>query len=382
MILWEYDFSRLTQCVARAIAHEAHVQRAGQAKSSISPVYNGKFVSLRVYPSVVEQCDYPIFLIELANLTAEFTEHQQETSESLIPSAYNHPPEGSDRVLIPGSSRRSLGQRSDPDLNEAYQVDALATVSSGNNDDCFYGGSSTIAFVHQFADSSRADGSHARARAEIHSSGQHASQTSVPARPPHPTILLEKSESAFVHPVRRKADDFLHCFWEFIHPVFPVVYKTSFIAKYEKLWIPATAELVVEHEDDEAEALFLSSLNLVFALGCQFSTMIQDSQRRSTADDFYKRSRRLYIFDILDSRSIASVQMLLLAGIYLQSTPDANRCWNSIGLAVRLAQSQGLHLDNTGRKPESQLTCQIRRRVWHTCVMLDMYVPMYKPVLP
>lgn len=252
------------------------------------------------------------------------------------------------------SSEEILGDNADA---ETYQLDALATVSSGNNDDSLYGGSSTIAFVQQ-----------------------KFSQTPAQQVPPlearllhrRPTRLFQQSESASVYPARRKADNFLHCFWEFIHPVFPVLHKTSFIAKYDKLWFAESSLVASENVHEEEEVLFSACLNLTFALGCQFSTLLEASQKRSAADDFYWRARRLYVFDILDSRSFMSVQMLLLTGIYLQSTPHANRCWTSIGLAIRLAQSQGLHLDGPGRRPESQLTSQMRRRVWHTCVVLDM----------
>jgi Fungal specific transcription factor domain len=250
----------------------------------------------------------------------------------------------------------------------------LATVSSAEDDPCLYGGSSTIAFVHQLTDNPRASARAVpipgRSTSTVWNATPHNSRASLTS----PEIILERNESASVYPARRKADDFLHCFWEFIHPVFPVIHKTSFIAKYEKLWISEATEQQDDTKSDMEEVVFSSNLNLIFALGSQFSDLIPAAQKRSAANDFYQRSRHLFLFDILDSKSISLVQMLLLNGIYLQSTPHANRCWNSIGLAIRIAQSQGLHLDYTGRRPETQIECQIRRRVWHTCVILDRYV--------
>lgn len=259
--------------------------------------------------------------------------------------------------------------------HDSYQVDALATVNSTEDDDCLYGGSSTIAFVQQFATNGNTEAvttsTQSRGSAAARDAVQLDSRSSVPS----PEILRERNESASVFPARRKADNFLHCYWEFIHPVFPVIHKTSFIAKYEKLWLSDDVEQQTDIDNDVDEVVFTSNLNLVFALGCQFTNLIPATQKRSAADEFYQRSRRLFVFDILDSKSITLVQMLLLTAIYLQSTPHANRCWNSVGLAVRVAQSQGLHLDYTGRKSESQLACQMRRRVWHTCVILDRCVP-------
>jgi Fungal specific transcription factor domain len=250
-------------------------------------------------------------------------------------------------------------------------VDALATVNSAEDDDCLYGGSSTIAFVHQFAESAPVNDRVIRFQGPDHSAGRNAAQLDGRTSLPSPEILFERNESASVYPTRRKADDYLHCFWEFIHPVFPVIHKTSFVAKYEKLWLPDDTEQHDDSRTDLEEVVFTSNLNLIFALGCQFSALIPATQKRAAAGDFYHRSRHLFHFDILDSKSISLVQMLLLTGVYLQSTPHANRCWNSIGLAIRLAQSLGLHFDYAGRRPETQLTCQMRRRIWHTCILLD-----------
>jgi hypothetical protein len=260
------------------------------------------------------------------------------------------------------------------DSHDLYPGDALATVNSAQDDDCLYGGSSTIAFVQQFADSEKA-GETAQPIQYQHSSAVwDAAQLDSRFTVPNPEIILERNENASVYPARRKADDFLHCFWEFIHPVFPVIHKTSFVAKYERLWSAEDTGQQADTDADVEEVVFTSNLNLIFAVGCQFSNRIPAAQKRSAANEFYQRSRHLFLFDILDSKSVSLVQMLLLTGIYLQSTPHANRCWNSIGLAIRIAQSQGLHLDYTGQRSETQLACQMRRRVWHTCVILDTYV--------
>ena len=252
----------------------------------------------------------------------------------------------------------------------------MATISSARDDPSLYGGSSTIAFVHQFTNNSHARGSTVPVQGRSSSTAWNTTPNNSRASFTSPEIILERNESACVYPPRRKADDFLHCFWEFVHPVFPVIHKTSFVAKYEKLWIPETTGQHDDTKNDVEEVVFSSTLNLLLALGSQFSDLIPDTQKRSAANDFYQRSRHLFLFDILDSRSISLVQMLLLTGIYLQSTSHADRCWNSIGLSIRIAQGQGLHLDYPGRRPETQVDCQMRRRVWHTCVILDRYVSM------
>lgn len=273
--------------------------------------------------------------------------------------------------LSASSTRSAISPTQSRDHHDPHPVDALATVTSVEDDDCVYGGSSTIAFVRHVTHGTQEQ--HSAISALDSARRQHArtdSRTVVPS----PEMIRESDESAAVYPRRARAEDFLHCFWEFIHPVFPVIHKTSFVAKCDQIWLPEDSQQRHNGITEVEDVIFSSTLNLVFALGCQFSRLIPPSNKASVADDFYQRSRHLFIFDVLDSTSVSVVQMLLLTGIYLQSTRYASRCWNVVGLAIRVAQSLGLHLDHTDRRPETQLDREMRRRIWHTCVVLDRCV--------
>lgn len=172
------------------------------------------------------------------------------------------------------------------------------------------------------------------------------------------------------NPQREDADDFVRCFFEFVHPLFPVLHQPSFEAQYESVWLPgdhSRSRAVVSVEED---CIFSTTLNLVFALGCQYSSLVPRARRSSLADEFYQQSRRHFVFEILDANSLPLVQLLLLKGIYLQSSRYPTRFWNVVGLAIRAAQSLGLHLDIESR---TQLSREMRRRVWHVCVCLDRY---------
>lgn len=167
-------------------------------------------------------------------------------------------------------------------------------------------------------------------------------------------------------PLRRNADDYLNCYWDFVHPLFPVLHRPSFTTQYESLWISQSSP----GENDES-VTFFPMLSLVFALGCQFSEIVPAERKVTAAAAFYEKSRSLLLYDILGSTHIAVVQWLLLTVIYLQSTSLATNCWTSAGLAIRLAQNLGLHLEPARHITECQIDRQMRRRVWHTCVVLD-----------
>ncbi|KAJ4322522.1 hypothetical protein N0V84_004768 [Fusarium piperis] len=217
----------------------------------------------------------------------------------------------------------------------ASNVDGLATVSTTTGSECMYGPSSTIAFV-QFCNEANRQGSVAETEQQVDQQPSAAI----------PEAIREKDPSAAVYPPRRTADDFVRCFWEFVHPVFPVMHKTTFMSRYNLLWSADEHETSNDAMSEIDEVIFSSTLNIVFAVGCRFSESVPAASRASLAQTFYQRSRSIYRFEIMDSMSLSAVQMLLLTGVYLQSTQQATRCWNVVGLAIRAAQSLGLHVES------------------------------------
>lgn len=123
--------------------------------------------------------------------------------------------------------------------------------------------------------------------------------------------------------------------------------------------------------------IFISALNAVFALGCQFSDY-PSADKDSASGIFCERVSGLLQFDLLDNGSVACVQALLLFGLYLQCTNVPGRCWNVIGLAYRMAVGLGLQ---SASSPDSisPLEVAMRRRVWYACIQMDMYAKRTHP---
>ena len=246
------------------------------------------------------------------------------------------------------------------------EVDGLATVSS-LDDDCLYGASSTIALAR-----------FCRGKGDEPGSSDAMAPPESPPRPserprgPLPEKIRERGISVALYPPRQTANDFVECFWDFVHPLFPVLHKTTFMHRYQMIW--NGDGFTQNHHDPSAdmeEAIFTSTLNIIFALGCQFSRIVPAQSKTSMARDFYQRARQIYNYELLDSMSIPSVQMLLLTGVYLQSAQSANRCWNVIGLAIRAAQGLGLHVETSKSRRQCQVDREVRRRIWHCCLVLD-----------
>ena len=142
---------------------------------------------------------------------------------------------------------------------------------------------------------------------------------------------------------------------------------------YEQLWVANRGQKSELRYDDYSKRMLHATLNTLLAIGCQYSNTFAPPQSFPMADIFYQRSKKLIPFDELDTSSLSIVQLLLLTGMYLQSTRYLDRCWNTIGLALRIAQGLGLHIDKRTSAIESQKQREMRRRVWYICVMMDRY---------
>jgi len=188
-----------------------------------------------------------------------------------------------------------------------------------------------------------------------------------------PSKMGGSTEKAGVLPRRRVADDLVAQYWGFTHPMFPILHKPTFTAAYEKSWTsePGNGTTTDERCREFEEALFFSTLNIMCALSTRFSESIPATEKSDMTREYYNRSRQIFTFDILDCTSVPALQMVLLQGIYLQSTTEVSRCWNVIGVAVRMAQSLGLHLDQTYQRQKTVYAREMGKRLWHSCLVLD-----------
>ncbi|KAH6605522.1 c6 transcription factor [Trichoderma cornu-damae] len=194
-------------------------------------------------------------------------------------------------------------------------------------------------------------------------------------------------------PPRDVADDLVENYWRWTHSLYPLVHRPSFEERYRMIWHPQ-AEACCRGPGARAagpaglyvstgDRLFYCMLNTVFALGALFSPRMDHKDRDQASRDFFERAKKLMDLDMLAAGSLALVQTLLLMGQYLQSTEMSSSCWNIVGLAVRVAQSIGLHHDpkscSQGCCPAQtldQVEIEMRRRAWCGCVLLDRVVSL------
>lgn len=184
----------------------------------------------------------------------------------------------------------------------------------------------------------------------------------------------------FALPSKSLSDHLLESYWTRAYPVYPFLHRPTFEAAYALLWNPQANEDDLAQESNAglgnavdagpSSQAFYCALNMMLALGSQFSD-IPATQRKSLTAMFEQRSKNLLVVDMMDRGSMAVVQSMLLTGQYLQSTFNPQRCWNSIGVGCRIAQGLGLHVEEFPRQ-RGILGLEMRRRVWYSCIMLDM----------
>lgn len=191
--------------------------------------------------------------------------------------------------------------------------------------------------------------------------------------PPIPKSLWKCPDSAAMIPRRVLADSLIDSFFAFVHEFLPIFHRSTFQKQYEKLWTPSRPSRPPQNPHESFEdGIFLSTLNVCFALGSLFSQLVPDEERETTSEEYYQRSRSLTNFDICDYSSLSTVRLQLVTGLYLQTTSHSSRCWNVVGSAIRLAQDLELHKDPSRHVESDQMEVEMKRRVWHSCVVMDM----------
>ncbi|KAJ5116804.1 hypothetical protein N7456_001152 [Penicillium angulare] len=125
---------------------------------------------------------------------------------------------------------------------------------------------------------------------------------------------------------------------------------------YLRLWQLETRSDFPSHISDEDLDTDMAIFNMIFALVCQMEN------EEESADHFYQKSRHSYAIDAIDEPSLKTVQLLVLTGIYLQSTKFASRCWFVVGSAIRYAHYLGLDVKDEELSSRAEHGYVTRRR--------------------
>ncbi|OQE41828.1 hypothetical protein PENCOP_c004G04987 [Penicillium coprophilum] len=278
-----------------------------------------------------------------------------------------------------------------PSLNSHGNVTAMGAISVTEDDPStdspqeqqYYGNSSVASFMRLAGESMPLRSYMSALRGSKNESARpQGPDTGIWRDLSYPSVDLRFDD--FSLPPRSLADHLLECYWDRVHCLFPFFHRPSFEQAYENLWgsdktsKPELPQLNIglggAFDCGPNSIVFHCSLNAIFALGCHFSD-IPPADREAAVYSFFLRAKRFVNLDLLDIGTIGVVQTLLIVSLLLQSTPYPIRCWNAIGLACRVGQGLGLH-ETTTHTSNKPLETEVRRRTWHSCVLMDMIVSM------
>ena len=87
-------------------------------------------------------------------------------------------------------------------------------------------------------------------------------------------------------------------------------------------------------------------------------------------DEYAAKARQLLSLEF-DRPTLSNVQALVILGLHEFGSSRGARAWMYAGIAIRMAISLGLNVEDEGRLAnQSWIECEIRRRVfWATFIM-------------
>lgn len=143
-----------------------------------------------------------------------------------------------------------------------------------------------------------------------------------------------------VLPDKLQADILLNRYFECVDPVYPMLHRQTFYADYEHFWSLSRAE------KDRADAAFVALIFVMLALGTQFVTSTNPTERKQTAEFYASASNQaLRMCSYLSTASIKTIQAMVLITYFLINDNHASDGWAFAGILMRQAYAMGLHRD-------------------------------------
>lgn len=150
-----------------------------------------------------------------------------------------------------------------------------------------------------------------------------------------------------------------------VHPSFPVVGRLNLTNQFRR-FISGTVQSPPEK--------WLAVLNMIFAIGAQYSHLINAEWKGDDRDHliYFTRARLLNINSetLFEHPDLQQIQIIGLMSFYLLCTSQINRAWLLAGLAIRQATALGMNMRNDSAKLPNSLK-EIRYRVWWALYTLE-----------
>ncbi|KAF8167342.1 fungal-specific transcription factor domain-containing protein [Crassisporium funariophilum] len=197
-------------------------------------------------------------------------------------------------------------------------------------------------------------------------------------------------------------DELLSLYFTNIHPIFPVVHKTRFLAEYQTRKqndgrdiraSPATSasSTFTSPRPEPTQEVTPLLLFAIFAIAARFTEEGMPhplDNKMWEAGCGYLESARAIITRVYHISRPSTVQSLLLLGYREFGIGSMEQGWIFIGTAIRMAYDLGLNCDSGkwkmhGHDLFSPQESQARRQIWWACCLTDRYGSVYmgRPIM-
>ena len=150
--------------------------------------------------------------------------------------------------------------------------------------------------------------------------------------------------------------ELIEAYFQFVHPLFPVLDGPSFLQEYARSGLTKT------------------NLLLIWSMFSISASYIPSHSRRATKEVCVQRAKLL--FDLTHQRDkIVLVQSTLLLSFWFADAEDIKQSWYWSGIAFGIAQTLGLHRDlEVGLSQSSTRERSLWRDMWRCCLIRDVWL--------
>ncbi|KAH8678400.1 fungal-specific transcription factor domain-containing protein [Xylariales sp. PMI_506] len=173
---------------------------------------------------------------------------------------------------------------------------------------------------------------------------------------------------------RRKVvvDHLVNRFMKELNPTFDAVHEDTFLTHYEKFWERTAGDDDLDTLDIRWLALLFSILAYGELLDCPqpCSVEVQREHEDSSLHFYWTARKAIVIAPSFEGESPDLIRAGILLTKYLNHAYRISECWLTVGVAVRMAQAQGMHIDGDELKLPRKVV-ETRRRLWSQLYYLD-----------
>ncbi|KAF5352426.1 hypothetical protein D9756_005920 [Leucocoprinus leucothites] len=184
-------------------------------------------------------------------------------------------------------------------------------------------------------------------------------------------------------------DRLIEVYFTYIHPVFPVIHRSRFLAEYHYKKHGARRQSPKNHQQSprpeptqEVTSLLLLAIFAIAARFCDDEMPLPPTGKMWEAGCQYLDLARGLLAKVFHVSRPSTVQALLLLGYREFGIGSMEQGWIFIGMAIRMAFDLGLNCDSSkwtahGHELFSPEETQTRRQIWWASVLADRYGSLY-----